>query len=146
MIYLDKVRKMDALDRKIIEILKKDASTPLSQIADMLEVPRPTVYLRFNKMKENGVIKGFNLVLGRESEGAVRAAFLTIRDYLLSDMSKRTMDTIGEKLEKRQEVIFAAKISKNTMLVLWEGDSFHPMEYREVVGVEEIASEIYKHP
>lgn len=141
-----KAKKMDEIDQRIIDILKEDGSTPLSKIAEMIGIPKPTVYLRFNKMKEHGIIKGFNLVLGSESNGPVKAAFLTIRDYLLSDMGHRTMESLGEKLSSRSEVVFAAKISKNKILVLWSGGSFHPMEYKEVIGVEEIISEIFKCP
>ena len=137
---------MDEIDQQIIEILKKDGSTPLAKIADMIGIPRPTVYLRFNKMKERGVIKGFNLVLGKKSEGPLKAAFLTLKDYLLSDMSSRSMEAMGQKLAIRQEVLFAAKISKNKVLVLWEGETFHPMEYKEVVSVEELDTEIFKSP
>ncbi|MEW6722435.1 MAG: Lrp/AsnC family transcriptional regulator [Candidatus Micrarchaeota archaeon] len=137
---------MDEIDKKIIEILRKDAGTPLSKVADMIGIPRPTAYLRFNKLKEQGVIKGFVLVLGKRPDGRRKAAFIKIKDYLLSDMSERLMKGVGEKLAKRSEVIFAAKISRNTVLVVWEGESFHPMEFREVVGVEEIETEVFKTP
>lgn len=137
---------MDDIDKSIIEILKKDAETPLSKIADMIGVPRPTVYLRFNKMKEDGVIKGFNLILGKETRGPLKAAIVRVNDYLLSEMGPRAVRKVGERLSKRSEVVFAARISRNSIFVLWEGDTFTPMEYEEVVNVEEVEPEVYKSP
>ncbi len=138
---------MDQIDKKIIEILKADASTPLSKVADMIGIPRPTAYLRFNKLKEKGVIKGFNLVLGsEEGKASMKAALLTVKDYLLSDMSNRVVKSLGEKLSKRSEVVLAARISKNTILVLWSGDTFRPSDYKDVIAVEEIQGEIFKQP
>ncbi|HSB47046.1 MAG TPA: AsnC family transcriptional regulator [Candidatus Bilamarchaeum sp.] len=135
---------MDEIDRKIIELLKEDASTPLSKIADEIGVPRPTVYLRFNKMKEDGIIKGFNIVLSRESSGKRKAAVLRIKDYLLSDMGPRALRNVGERLSRRTEVVFAAKVSRNEILAIWEGDSFDPEQYDEVVEVLYVDPEIYK--
>ena len=140
------MRRTFEIDRRIIEILKRDGSTPLSKIADMIGIPRPTAYLRFNKMKEKGIIKGFNLVLGTQEEGELKAALVTVKDYLLSEMGNRTMEAVGEKLAKRHEVIFAARTAKNTILVVWKGNSFHPSEYREVIGVKEIEAEVFKSP
>lgn len=135
---------MDEIDRSIIELLKKDAATPLSKIADIIGVPRPTVYLRFNKMKEDGVIKGFNIVLGRESEGPLRAAVIRVKDYILSEIGPRAMKKLGERLSKRTEVVFAAKISRNSIFVLWEGGSLDFSEYDEIVSVEKVEPEVYK--
>ncbi|MEW6748341.1 MAG: AsnC family transcriptional regulator [Candidatus Micrarchaeota archaeon] len=137
---------MDEIDRQIIEILKKDASTPLSTVADMIGIPKPTAYLRFNKMKKEGVIKGFNLVLGKERTGELKTAFLSVKDYLLSGMGERAMEELGKRLSSREEVIFAAKVSRNKVLVIWEGNSFHPLEFKEVVGVEEVEGGIFKSP
>ncbi len=138
---------MDQIDKKIIEILKADASVPLSKVADMIGIPRPTAYLRFNKLKEKGIVKGFNLVLGNDGErGQMKAAIITVKDYLLSDMSNRVVKSLGEKISKRSEVMVAARLSKNTILVIWSGESFKPNEYRDVVAVEEISGEIFKLP
>lgn len=134
---------MDDIDRKIIEILKKDAGTPLSKIADSIGIPRPTVYLRFNKMKEEGVIKGFSLVLGKETSGPLKAAIIRVRDYPVSEMGPRAVRRVGERLAKRPEVVFAARISRDSILVMWEG-AFSPREYEEVADVEEIEPEVYR--
>lgn len=135
---------MDEIDRKIISILKEDAATPLSKIADMIGIPKPTVYLRFNKMKDEGIIRGFNIVLGKEFNGQQKAAVLRIKDYLLSDMGPRAVRNVGDRLSKRSEVIFAAKIGRNAIFVIWEGDSFDPRTYEEVVEMELLQPEIYK--
>ncbi len=135
---------MDEIDRKIIEILKEDAGTPLSKIAEMIGIPKPTVYVRFNKMKEDGVIRGFNIVLGKSFGSKRKAAILHIKDYLLSDMGPRAMKNVGERLSKRTEVKFAAKISRNAIFVIWEGDSFDPSAYEEVVDIELVQPVIYK--
>lgn len=135
---------MDEIDRKIIAILKEDASTPLSKVADVIGIPKPTVYLRFNKMKEEGVIKGFNIVLGSRTKEPLSAAILKIKDYLLSEMGPRAIKNVGEKLSRRSEVLFAAKISRNSIYVLWCGESFDPKEYKEVVEVEHIDPDIFK--
>ena len=135
---------MDEIDRKIIEILMKDASTPLSKIADSIGVPRPTVYLRFNKMLEDGTVKGFNLVLGSASKGKMKSAILKVKNYLLSDMGPRVMRKLGEKLSKRSEVRFASKISLDSILVIWQGDTFDPHGFEEVVGVDILETEVYK--
>ncbi len=138
---------MDELDRRIIEILQSDASIPLTKIADTLGVPRPTIYLRFNKMKENGIILGFNLVLGDKAENKPkRSAILKTKDYLISDMGRRIVSNLGEKLARRGDVLFAARISKNEILVVWMGEVFRPESYGEVIEVKELNSEVFKSP
>lgn len=135
---------MDEIDKKIIEMLMKDAGIPLTKIADMIGIPRPTVYLRFNKMMEEGTIRGFNLVLGPPLKGNLRSGLLRIKNYLLSDMGPRVMKKLGEKLSRRSEVRFAARISHDSIYVIWQGDTFDPSEFEEVVSVEAITPEIFK--
>lgn len=51
----------DNLDKKIINILKKDSRCPFVEIADQLGVSEGTIRSRVRKMTEDGVIKGFTL-------------------------------------------------------------------------------------
>jgi|GEM_PF-1114755 len=136
---------MDDLDKKIIELLQEDGGTPLTKIAEILGVPKPTVYLRFNKMKEQGVILGFNVVLGN-GDSDKHAVLLKTKDYLISDMSNRNVSNLGEKLAKRGDVVFAAKVSKNEIIVVWNGNSFDPSVYEEVNEIVPLPSMIFKSP
>lgn len=135
---------MDEIDRKIIELLMQDAGTPLSKIADSIGVPRPTVYLRFNKMLQDGTIKGFNLVLGANNNGKLKSAILKVRNHLVSDNGPGVMRKLGEKLSKRSDVRFASKISPDSVLVIWQGDGFDPKAYEEVAEVQALETEVYK--
>ncbi|MFH1394089.1 MAG: AsnC family transcriptional regulator [Candidatus Micrarchaeota archaeon] len=137
---------MDDLDRQILELLQRDASMPLTKIAEILQVPKPTVYLRFNKMKENGIIRGFSIVLGSNNGMTAHAAIIKVRDYLLSEMGTRTVNRIGEAFSLRSEVLFAARISRNEIMVVWKGDTFNPAEYREVIDITKLDSAVFKAP
>lgn len=52
---------IDNLDKKIIELLKKDSRCPFVEIANQLGVSEGTVRSRVHKMTEEGVIRGFTI-------------------------------------------------------------------------------------
>ena len=135
---------MDELDHSILKILKKDASISLTKIGDMLGVPSPTVYLRVRKMRERGVIKQFTVILGSDELRPVRYAFVKVKNYLLSDMSKRVMDEMGESLSEHPDVKFASKVSDEEIFVIWEGEDFDPTSFADVVEVRSISERPFK--
>ena len=52
---------IDNLDKKIIEIMKKDSRCPFVEIANQLGVSEGTVRSRVHRMTEEGVIRGFTI-------------------------------------------------------------------------------------
>ncbi len=52
---------IDNLDKKIMELLKKDSRCPFVEIANQLGVSEGTVRSRVHKMTEEGVIRGFTI-------------------------------------------------------------------------------------
>ena len=52
---------IDNLDKKIIELLKKDSRCPFVEIANQLGVSEGTVRSRVHKMVEEGIIRGFTI-------------------------------------------------------------------------------------
>ena len=52
---------IDNLDKKIIELLKKDSRCPFVEIANQLGVSEGTVRSRVHKMSEEGIIRGFTI-------------------------------------------------------------------------------------
>lgn len=56
---------MDALDRRLLAALREDARLPVSQLAQMFDIPRAQVYARLERLEKDGVIAGYTLRLGQ---------------------------------------------------------------------------------
>ena len=52
---------IDNLDKRILDIMKKDSRCPYVEIADKLGVSEGTVRSRVHKMTEDGIIRGFTI-------------------------------------------------------------------------------------
>ena len=134
---------MDELDNKIISLLKQDASVSLTKIARQLGVPEPTVYFRVNRLKKNGTIK-YTVSVHGQPEEKLRAAVLTPKTFLISEMTKRIPERIGEALSREPDVVFAARCEEDKILVVWRGTAFDPAKVEGVVRVNEKCVSILK--
>ena len=52
---------IDKLDKRIIDILRKDSRCPFVEIAEKLGVSEGTIRSRVRKMTDEGIIKGFTI-------------------------------------------------------------------------------------
>lgn len=52
---------MDELDREILDVLRRDARTPYTEIAERVETSEGTVRNRVERMNETGVIERFTV-------------------------------------------------------------------------------------
>lgn len=59
---------MDKFDKKIIQLLRKDARISISSISREVNLSRPAVTERINKLETSGVIKGYQVVLAEPDE------------------------------------------------------------------------------
>lgn len=55
--------RLDEVDKKIIEALRKDARTPFTEIGKELGISDATVHIRVKKMRKAGIIKKYTLVI-----------------------------------------------------------------------------------
>ena len=60
---------LDDTDRRIIEVLERDARTSLRGIAEEVGVSLGTVSNRVKKLEDNGVIKDYRVILDSEKFG-----------------------------------------------------------------------------
>ena len=63
---------VDDLDRKLISLLRRDARSPIAQLAACAGVSRGTVQTRIQRLMRSGVIQGFTVEL-EGADGGVRA-------------------------------------------------------------------------
>lgn len=60
---------LDATDRKIIELLKKDSRKPYTEIASTLGISDSTIHVRLKKMRDHGILRGFTVDINEEALG-----------------------------------------------------------------------------
>ncbi len=70
--------EIDKLDRQILSILIKDATTPYTEIAKDLVVSAGTIHVRMKKLTEMGVVLGSHLEINPIKAGYDICAFLGI--------------------------------------------------------------------
>lgn len=54
---------MDALDRKIITLLRQNARIPLKDIAEAINLTSPAVSSRIHRLEADGIISGYTVLL-----------------------------------------------------------------------------------
>ena len=100
---------MDELDREILTILRRDARTPYTEIAEQVGTSEGTVRNRVEGMVEDGVIERFTVTT---RTGNVRAM---IDISVAMDVNT---DEVGKRLADWEEVDFVWQVSGEDDIVL----------------------------
>ena len=66
---------MDKFDQQIIEQLKKNARISVSAIAETVSLSRSAVSERIKKLEQNGLIRGYQVLLSESQKAGVTAYF-----------------------------------------------------------------------
>jgi len=70
--------ELDKIDKKLLELLQKDAKTPYSKLSKQLGVSEATIHLRIKRLKEKGIIKAFQAIIDPEKVGKGIVAIIAI--------------------------------------------------------------------
>jgi Lrp/AsnC family transcriptional regulator for asnA, asnC and gidA len=89
---------LDEIDKKIIKVLQDDARTSLRKISELVKVSLGTVSNRVKKMEENGVIKGYSVILDPDQIGWELNVVIGLR------IQKGRLIEIQEKIAKDSRV------------------------------------------
>jgi len=100
---------MDGLDREILEVLRRDARTPYTEVADAVGTSEGTVRNRVERMVEAGVIERFTV--------ATRAGNVKAMIEVGVDVDVDTPTVAGE-MAAWEEVDFVWQVSGETDIVL----------------------------
>ncbi|WP_049979499.1 Lrp/AsnC family transcriptional regulator [Halolamina rubra] len=100
---------MDELDREILNILRRDARTPYTEIAEQVGTSEGTVRNRVEGMVEDGVIERFTVTT---RTGNVKAM---IEISVAMDVNT---DEVGKRLADWEEVDFVWQVSGEDDIVL----------------------------
>jgi Lrp/AsnC family transcriptional regulator for asnA, asnC and gidA len=77
--------EIDDLDRQLLLVLQKGARRPFQEIARDLIVSGGTVHVRYNKLKEQGIIKGSKIIIDPVKLGYDICAFVGINLHTAGD-------------------------------------------------------------
>lgn len=90
---------MDEVDRKIIRVLQKDARKSFNKIAENLGIAVGTAYNRVKSMEDNGILKGYTIILDSAKLGYNLTAIILIQ------AEGRYLPEVEKELAKLDEVI-----------------------------------------
>ena len=81
---------LDHVDRRILDILQRDARTSNAEIARQVGLTSSAIFQRVRKLEESGVIRGYTTILDPPRLGYGLVAFIMVR----TGENVRTRDTI----------------------------------------------------
>lgn len=100
---------MDSLDREILDVLRRDARTPYTEIADRVGTSEGTVRNRVDRMVDDGVIERFTV--------ATRTGNVKAMIEIGVDVNVDTAE-ISERMADWSDVDFVWQVSGEEDLVL----------------------------
>jgi len=89
---------LDKIDRKILALLQKDATTPVAEIGRKVGLSTTPCWRRIQKMEEDGVIKGRVAILDPARINAGVTVFVSIRTNEHNEAWMRKFSTVVEDL------------------------------------------------
>jgi len=107
-----KVVKIDKIDRKIIELLKRDGRMSYRKIAEEIGRTEVTVRRRVRKLIKEGVIRRFTVVIDPVKIGKSVQAFISV------PIDVKEISKLVEKLRGMEEVSEAYFLAGRTILLL----------------------------
>lgn len=112
MMLVKEVVKIDKIDRKIIELLKRDGRISYRKIAEEIGRTEVTVRRRVRKLIKEGVIRKFTVVIDPAKIGKSVQAFISI------PVDVKETSKLVERLRDMEEVSEAYFLVGRTILLL----------------------------
>jgi Lrp/AsnC family leucine-responsive transcriptional regulator len=72
------VTQLDEIDRKILDLLQRDARQTNAALASQVGLTAPSVFERVRKLEQRGVIRGYSAVVDPSALGKGMTAFLRV--------------------------------------------------------------------
>ncbi len=110
---------LDEKDLKILEILAKNARTPYSEIAKVVELSDVAVIKRIRKLEQTGIIKGYTVVVDPKKLGFSSISITGI------DVEPQHLFDVINKLKSMDRVKYIALTTGDhaIMTIIWAKDS-----------------------
>ena len=94
--------ELDAIDRRILEVLQRNARIANTELADEVGLTPAPCLRRVKRLEELGFIAGYTAVLDHKRVGLGLTVFVTVT---LDRQTKRTYDDFAAKMRAAPEVL-----------------------------------------
>ncbi|GLU46223.1 Lrp/AsnC family transcriptional regulator [Nocardiopsis ansamitocini] len=103
---------LDEVDRHIIALLRADGRMSIRSVAEQAHISRANAYARLDRLRTEGVIRGFTAVVDPEKCGFGLAAYVSVR------IEQHSWELFRDHLRDIPEVDHAALVSGDVDLLL----------------------------
>ncbi len=112
---------LDDVDRRVLEILREDARLSVSAVADAVHISRAHAYNRISRLRSEGVITKFSVVVDPVKTGLKSSAYVTLK------VQQQSWRALREKLQRIPEVHHIALVGGDfdVMLLVRAADNEH---------------------
>lgn len=109
------MKKLDKINRQILNELQEDSSITNAELAERLNLPTTTVFDRVKKLESNGIISKRVAIVNPEKLGKETIAFVSLS---LSGHSAKNVQKFWESIESLPEVLECYHISGENDFIL----------------------------
>ncbi|GAB3205304.1 Lrp/AsnC family transcriptional regulator [Marinactinospora thermotolerans] len=103
---------LDDVDRTLLELLRGDGRMSIRALAERAHISRANAYARLDRLRRDGVIRGFTVVIDPEKCGAGLAAYVSVR------IEQHSWERFRDHLRHIPEIDHAALVSGDADLLL----------------------------
>jgi Lrp/AsnC family transcriptional regulator len=94
--------ELDTIDLKILDLLQTDASLPIAEISERVNLSQNACWRRIKQLEERGVIKKRVAILDPEKLGAGLTVFVAVR---AGEHTEKWLETFSAAVRRMPEVI-----------------------------------------
>jgi DNA-binding Lrp family transcriptional regulator len=98
----DKSREIDAVDRRIVDVLRADSRVSVSELATRANVSRANAYQRLNRLTADGVVRRFTVDVDHRALGH------TITALILMDIDQHAWRAVENEVTELPGVEYVA--------------------------------------
>ena len=92
--------RFDEFEVKMLEALQRDGRKPVSELAQEIGLSTTPCARRFDALREAGIIKGFQAVIGRRAVGLMVEVFIQVRLTSHADGSPEAFIAAVERMDE----------------------------------------------
>lgn len=135
---------MDATDARILEVLKEHADYTVSHISKKLNLPITTIHNRIKRLKKNGVITHYTVVVNHEILGDQLVAYILLTvDYKMMLDLKSDQHALAHRIKQLPTVESVSVVTGGTDIIvrvrvrnITELDNFILTKLRTIKGID----------